>query len=318
MNPRRTAIQCVKKLGLFNAVAWRYLLWLAYRRKTRIVATQRNGRHVIAIIKDDRTVMIAPDKLVYAQDCINYFDYYYHAVLPEIDEQGLAVVDYSVPQWHTLSKSGSRYYFSLFAETEDTTQLYLDFLKPHAGSVVLDFGAYCGASTVALADACGESGRVIAVEPDPNNLAALEKNLAKYQRSNVTVIPKAIWPTETVLLFHADGGMGSSVATLVSRELNPIEVPTTSLQAIVETYGLTRIDGIKIDIEGAETEVLEKADTVLKRFNPKLIVEPHHVNGVSNFDRLQKLLTQHGYGIEVSYQAGSELPLILAAPKCST
>lgn len=318
MNARRAAIQCIKKLGLFNIATWQYLLWLAYRKKTRIVATERNGRRVIAIIKGHRAVMIAPEKLVYAQDCINYFDYYYDAVLPETDEQGLAVVDYSVPGWHTLSESGARYYFSLFAETEHTTQIYLDFLKPHAGSVVLDLGAYCGASTMAFAAACGESGRVIAVEPDPNNLVALEKNLVKYQHSNVTVIPKAIWSVETVLQFYADGSMGSSAAALVSRDMKPIEVPATSLQAIVKTHGLTRIDGIKMDIEGAETEVLEKAETVLKSFWPKLIVEPHHVNGVPNMNRLRGLLVQYGYDLDVTYQTDSELPLILATPKCST
>jgi hypothetical protein len=68
---------------------------------------------------------------------------------------------------------------------------------------------------------------------------------------------------------------------------------------VVRELGLTRLDVIKIDTEGAELLIIRGSQETLKRFHPKVIMEvvPHHLaNMNSTVEELSSLMTELGYG----------------------
>lgn len=145
-----------------------------------------------------------------------------------------------------------------------------------AGEMVIDCGAHVGTFT---RDALARGARrVVAVEPDETNLECLRRNFAAELKSGrVVLAPKAVWREETTLRFavsDANSGMGSAVVSTGKRE---VEVPATTLDAIVRDYGLERVDYLKMDIEGAERQALAGGMGLLKRFRPRVMLEAYHL-----------------------------------------
>ena len=90
--------------------------------------------------------------------------------------------------------------------------LLCSFVKP--GDCVLDVGANIGLYSLALSRAVGPSGRVIAVEPDPDNLALLRRNLQANGCTNVTVVEEALGDeAKEVLLFEVADNRGALSTT---------------------------------------------------------------------------------------------------------
>ena len=131
-----------------------------------------------------------------------------------------------------------------------------DFLRPDYGSVVLDVGANVGIFTLRASAWVGNKGRVIAVEPLPNNFSLLRKNVLRNTLQNVTLVNKAV----------------SDAMTPVMIENNrPV---TTTLDELQSELEFSPIDCMKIDIEGYETHALEGAKQVLA-MTRKLVIETH-------------------------------------------
>ncbi len=107
--------------------------------------------------------------------------------------------------------------------------------------------------------------------------------------------------------------MGSADIAIVGRGRGEvIEVCCETLAEIVDVNGLTKVDFVKMDIEGAEEEVLLGAEAFLRQFRPKVMVEPHVVLGVFSTDAVVRILQSYGYKVEIVRQFGVDLPLIQA------
>jgi len=142
-------------------------------------------------------------------------------------------------------------------------------IKP--GDIVCDVGANKGSYTYWLSRWAG-SGRVVAFEPQPEFARMLVKNCAKLHMENVTVEQQAVCHTSgTMSLFiPVDHKPGASLSKPdVSHEV--IEVKTTSLDGYF-TSG-QHISALKIDVEGAEFDVLRGAERILKQDRPLIVFE---------------------------------------------
>ena len=144
------------------------------------------------------------------------------------------------------------------------------------GDVVIDAGAHVGESTFAALRA--GASRVIAIEPDPDNLAALRKNLAlEIEHGRVTIVDKGVYDREGILAFtHHEG---SRDGTFVEGEAGTVSFPVTTVDRIVADLALARVDFIKMDIEGSEIPALKGAVDTLRRFSPKIAVGAYHKPG---------------------------------------
>jgi FkbM family methyltransferase len=150
------------------------------------------------------------------------------------------------------------------------TQIVSAAIRP--GDVVLDVGANIGYYTLLFARLVGESGRVIAFEPDPGNFRLLEKNVRANGYRNVVLKRQAVSDVTGKLRLYLSGPNKGDHRLYDSADgRESITVEATTLDHAV---GGDRVDFIKMDIQGSEPAALRGMAGVL-RANPhvRLITE---------------------------------------------
>jgi FkbM family methyltransferase len=184
------------------------------------------------------------------------------------------------------------------------TQAATQILKKDA--VMIDVGAHIGYYSILASKAVGPGGKVVAVEPNPGTLRRLYKNLQLSNASNVVVEEVANTDRETTLQFFESSLWNSGMSSL--SEANAIRAPghsvvTTTvrgrpLDAIVKELGLQRVDLVKIDVEGAEVQVLQGMKQILTELHPVLLVEmdaEQLANMGTSLEQMRALLIGSGY-----------------------
>lgn len=126
------------------------------------------------------------------------------------------------------------------------------------GAVFLDLGANVGFYTLLFSRFVGFEGRVIAFEADPGMAALLSENVRLNRCENVTVVARGVSDADERVPFGVNlrGYRGSS-SFLVSGE-ESVEVDCRTLNGLLDEHGVSRVDGIKVDIEGMGTRVLRR------------------------------------------------------------
>ncbi len=140
------------------------------------------------------------------------------------------------------------------------------FIRP--GSCCIDAGANVGVFTIHMAKLAGPSGRVIAFEPDPQNAECLIENAALNACGEmVKVEPSALSSEPGTMTFYKSSSGHSAWGSLVRyRDLATQELAVTvdSVDAYCARHGIRRIDFLKIDVEGAEFELLQGSRNALR------------------------------------------------------
>jgi FkbM family methyltransferase len=135
----------------------------------------------------------------------------------------------------------------------------LDFLRRHvgAGGIFVDLGANVGTYALALARDVGPDGKVIAIEPHPVTHARLAFNTQASGYAQVRLVAAAAGPTDGELMIETDGdNLGASHIVTGTPTGKAFRVPSLRLQRILDEAGATRVDALKIDVEGFEDRVL--------------------------------------------------------------
>jgi FkbM family methyltransferase len=140
------------------------------------------------------------------------------------------------------------------------------------GAVAFDIGANIGGYTELAANIVGPSGHVYAFEPGPDNLEHLRARVR--EMSQVTVVEAAVGDgpgTVTFFLDRRDGTRHSLAPGNVGKKGEAVTVRQVSL----DDYGsgLTRLDVLKIDAQGAELKILRGAQRLLSTFGPRITLE---------------------------------------------
>jgi len=150
------------------------------------------------------------------------------------------------------------------------------------GATFFDIGANVGFVTIIAAKLVGRSGRVVAFEPVPANVAAIKENLALNRIDWVDVHETAIGRRSgsSASLIVSDVSAFSRLASVSvptgARET--IEVAVNSVDELLAAGALPVPDVIKIDVEGAELEVIEGMRRTIKEHRPVLLCEVHDCN----------------------------------------
>lgn len=143
--------------------------------------------------------------------------------------------------------------------------------KVSTGSVVLDVGANVGFYTLLASVLVGDSGKVFAIEPLPSNPTLLKRHVALNRLKNVTVI---------------DGAASdrSGIASFAQVENNCMGKLSSDGNLVVKTFTIDDLIAqgiiapptiVKIDVEGAEGEVLRGAEQTLRTHLPKMFLATH-------------------------------------------
>lgn len=148
----------------------------------------------------------------------------------------------------------------------------------HSGMTVLDVGAHHGYYALLASRSIGASGKVIAFEPSPKERVRLRQHLQLNGCSNVSVESFALEEVEEEKeLFLVDGTedyCNSLRPPVVNAGTTTIKVKTTTLDKFLRRKVIDRVDFIKMDVEGAELNVLKGAQELFtKTPRPVLLVE---------------------------------------------
>ena len=279
----------------------------------------RYGEDFVDLTKGDAVIRLGYAQEIYLGDCLNSFEYYFSAVKP-IKFNGRRLADFSTPRFHkVVGFDEFPILFPSIPEPYATLDQYLAFANLGPGNVVFDLGVYAGLTSIVFSRLVGSEGAVFGFEADRTNFATALENFETARcfgaPQNTTLTPKAVWCHSDGLDFSVEGAMGSGAASIVGAGRGTVvHVPTTTLPAFCGEHDIERIDFIKMDIEGAEVEVLESSGELLSRTRPRLIIEPHYVAGVLTTDRCCSILGKLGYATKIVDQYGVSLPLIEAMP----
>jgi len=147
--------------------------------------------------------------------------------------------------------------------------------------VFLDVGANHGELTIAAA-ALMPKGAVFALEPVSENFVRLNRNVYANRFSHVTPLQLGLaneagfLPIYTHQSKRSDGTLNKGLPSLYASSERDSLVESVTLQRLddfVAERGITRLDWIKLDVEGAELSALQGGLSTLKRLRPKLLVE---------------------------------------------
>jgi FkbM family methyltransferase len=151
------------------------------------------------------------------------------------------------------------------------------------GAVVFDVGAHIGVVTFGAARLVGKTGRVVAFDSDPENVASLrEACVLNHFEQNVQVVHAAVWSytTDRGVSFRrgatrrSHGGVAADGYQPVLADGPTLTVPATTLDAFIACSGLTP-KLVKIDVEGGEYEVLRGGEALFANVRPYIVMEVH-------------------------------------------
>ena len=296
-------------------------LWVAVQQHAAAKAGLKlNVRDLFFDLTRGHTILrVRRGHFLYLQHILENFDYYIDSVIP-VTSDGMTLVDMSGPRYHRLRGFADiPFLFPSQTEPYATTKEYLDFARLKPGQTVLDIGAYAGVTSIIFGQLVGPGGHVYAFEADGVNFECAQTNVRMAAKvmgiENIRLQRKAVWSHGDGLLFSNEGSMGSSAVTVTGGKRGVDQVvESVRLQDFFADQGLSRVDFVKMDIEGCEIEVLKSSAGFLNQMNAKLIVEPHLVEGVMSTERCRNILESANYKVRVRDKVGESEPLIEAVP----
>ncbi len=159
---------------------------------------------------------------------------------------------------------------------------------------IIDAGANVGLSVLYFKKLY-PSAQIVAFEPDANVAKVLKYNIQSFGLESVQVINKALWNHVTTLKFNEEGADGGRIA--IEGDGNLVEISTVRLQEFLDR----RVDLLKIDIEGAETTVLQDCKEHLNNVD-RIFVEYHSFSNQSQtLHEILKILNDAGFRYNIQH-----------------
>ena len=212
--------------------------------------------------------------------------------IPEYDYKFYSRVTRKVPNFLIPDM-----YASMTLHEEDIRKHF----NPKKGDTVIDIGAAFGLYTITSSKHVGANGKVIAIEAHPDSFEMLNRNIKLNGLTNVIPLNYAVYSRKTKVKIYSNYTIMSE---RVQREEEVkgkfVEVNADTLDSMLQQNGIRQeqINWIKIDVEGAEFEVLKGAHNTLS--NSKDIALYIEIHGQNNYQPIIKLLDS--YNINVTFQ----------------
>ena len=189
---------------------------------------------------------------------------------------------------------------------------------PKQGDIVVDIGAHMGRYTIISSKRVGANGKVVAIEAHPNNFEMLNRNIKLNQLTNVVPLNYAVYSKETkIKLYLPDEESGYTMHHSImpnyvftkykdKTEDKFVEVSANTLDYFLQMKEITDVNWVKIDVEGAEFEVLKGSHNVLSNSKDiSLLIEVH---GKDTYEPIIESLRSHNFKIdfEKTYENGEK------------
>jgi FkbM family methyltransferase len=160
---------------------------------------------------------------------------------------------------------------------------------------IIDAGANIGLAVIYFKQHFPAS-RIVAIEADPVVFSILRQNVSAAGYEGIELVNKALWTSEAGIDFFQEGADAGRIPRTEDAGIGPkIRVPTVRLSSFLRT----RVDFLKVDIEGAEIDVLSESAPLLRNVE-HLFVEYHSFEQeVQRLDTLLALLREQGFRVYV-------------------
>jgi FkbM family methyltransferase len=202
---------------------------------------------------------------------------------------------------HPLAISSAPSFLDMYDEIFER-EIY-KFRTTHSTPYIIDGGANIGLSVIYFKRMFPNS-HIVAFEADPDIFALLENNLRNWGYDDVELFCCALWSDDTTLRFQSEG----SYAGRLSMENEPEGrlVPAVRLNKFLNRP----VSLLKLDIEGAETDVLKDcADLLINAEN--VFVEYHSFpNAPQTLDQVLKILASAGLRVHLHTHSQSPQPFV--------
>ncbi len=185
---------------------------------------------------------------------------------------------------------------------------YERYYKIRKGDVVFDAGANEGALSIIYAKKVGLRGQVFSFEPDTININVLHQNLELNEDvENVKLIKSGLWDKAAVLDFFEAGNVGSSMF-YEDENSKKVSIQTISIDDFVASENISKLDFVKMDIEGAEIKALKGAVKTIKQLKPNFAIASYHlVDGkLTHFD-VEDFFEQINYPFKTVFYEDGEI-----------
>lgn len=168
---------------------------------------------------------------------------------------------------------------------------YLETIK---GGLFIDIGSHVGRYTIIAGRQMGSRGKVLSIEPEPRNFAALERNLQLNHLTNVVALNVACWSSNQQLKLFIAPYDCSSHSSVIARQEQYTMVEGLRLDDILRDLGWHAVNITKIDVEGATAEVLAGSEETLgSNDQPQIIFEA----SATELEKCREILERHGYNV---------------------
>lgn len=156
-----------------------------------------------------------------------------------------------------------------------------DICEALPGETVFDIGGYVGDTAVYFAEKVGPKGAVYTFEPDEWMKEKIQENITKFEIPNVRLVPYAL----------SDGKKKLYMQQLIAgdEQKDAIAVEAVSLDDFVTEKSIDRVDFMKFDIEGAETDALCGARSTIAKLRPKIALSIYHRGGSYGYQDFYEL-----------------------------
>jgi FkbM family methyltransferase len=214
-------------------------------------------------------------------------------------------------------------FIGLTTREEDIIDRYF---TPKEGDTVFDVGAHVGRYTLIASRRVGSTGSVIAIEPDPANIKMLNMNIGLNNLTNIQILSCAVCAEQKRIKLYLPGNDSKmSIYNTIMQDRahsseRTIEVDGYTLDFIADKYLKYKFEDnkkenwIKIDVEGAEYEVLKGATNLLSRNQPtSILVEIHNLReGFNLYQPVIELLKEYNFSLEFEkVYGGGEKHIVL-------
>jgi FkbM family methyltransferase len=244
------------------------------------------------------------DKL-FVEKGFNFKDFLYNSIeILGLDDSMLLV--FSIPQYDykfysRITRKVKNFlindmYYSMSYHKETIINRFC----PQEGDVVVDIGAAFGLYTILASKKVGLMGKVIAIEPQKDSFEMLNRNVALNKLSNVTTLNRVVYSEETTVNLYGNYSIIPERAGKHKEEF--VETKADTLDHLLQQNGIAEVNWIKIDVEGAEYEVLKGATNILSKSKDiALLIEIH---GYDNYKPIVEFLKS--YDLEIEFETGNE------------
>ncbi len=182
--------------------------------------------------------------------------------------------------------------------------------SPKEGDIVIDIGAAFGFYTIISSKRVGKNGKVLSIEASPAIFDMLNRNIKLNKLYNILTLNNAVYSKQTKIKLYSTYSILTERSEKNTEKFVEVNADTLDSLLLQNKINYEDVNWIKIDVEGAEFEVLKGVTNVLSKSKDiSILIEIHNITKDANYYKpIMDLLEQYDFKIdfEKAYESGEK------------